>query len=79
MKPQFKITSVIRLQIDHDDCGRPASKLVMDFMRWCAANDVIGYRGSTGPEGLVKYFEVRDKPEIREWLHGASVIEIETE
>lgn len=76
LDPRFSIMSVIRLQIDHKDCGRPASKLSMDFMRWCMNNDIVGYRGSTGPEGHVKYFEVEDTDRIREWLHQRGVEEI---
>jgi hypothetical protein len=75
VKPQFSIKSVIRVQLDHDeDFGRT---LVIDFLRWCEQNEIYGFRGaSTGPEGLVKYFEVEDTDGIRAWFKEKDVKEV---
>lgn len=77
MRPQFSVNPVVRVQLDHDeDFGRG---LIIGFMRWCEANDIIGYGGtSTGPTGLVQYFDDEHADAISEWFRQQGVRQVGT-
>lgn len=78
MKPRFSITPCIRLQVDQKDDGSYRTpRLVLDFMQWCMDEEILGFRGSsTGPTGLVKYFEVEDTDKIRAWFKERGIKEV---
>jgi hypothetical protein len=73
---EFKIIPAIRVEINHDESEERRSTPAIDFMRWCMKNDVLGFRGcSTGPTGLVQYFEVEDSDKIRTYMLEQGFIE----
>ena len=78
MKVEFKIVPTIRVEINHKEWpgGRSKSDPAMNFLRWCMKNDVLGFRGaSTGPTGLVQYFEVEWTETIRAYMLEQGFIE----
>ena len=78
MKVEFRIVPTIRIEINHkEDPEHPyKSDAALDFMRWCLKNDVDGFRGSsTGPTGIVQYFEVKDSEKIRAYMLEQGFVE----
>ena len=76
MKPQFSVKRVWRVQLDHDeDFGR---SLIIGLQKWCLDNDIIGYLGSSGPTGLIHYFDAdsADLGHVRVWFEKNGVKEV---
>jgi len=75
---EFRIIPTIRVEINHaeDPTKYTKSGPALSFMRWCIENEVYGFRGcSTGPTGLVQYFEVENTEKIRAYMLEQGFVE----
>jgi len=78
MAIEFRMIPTIRVEINHpeDPTNYTRSGPALSFMRWREKNDIVGFRGcSTGPTGLVQYFEVEDSEKIRTYMTEQGYIE----
>ena len=76
MAIEFRVIPTIRIEINHDEIEERKSQPALKFMRWCIDNEVLGFRGcSTGPTGLVQYFEVKDTDQIRAYMLDQGFVE----